>query len=151
MILFLDFDGVLHPIPCKNADLLCHIPRLEKVLRDYPQVQIVISSLWRCEQPIEQLRGWFSEDIRPRVIGITPFISECDERTGFIIAQTRHAEILEWIEQNKYSGPWVALDDAVNQFPEGCGQLIACQTETGFDVHAAAELRAYVRFYTDSA
>lgn len=144
MILFLDFDGVLHPIPCKNADLLCHIPRLEKVLRDYPQVQIVISSLWRCEQPIEQLCGWFSEDIRPRVIGITPFISECDERTGFILAQTRHAEILEWIEQNKYGGPWVALDDAWMQFPSPCLQLVGCHTEIGFDAAAEQHLRAYL-------
>lgn len=144
MILFLDFDGVLHPIPCKNADLLCHIPRLEKVLRDYPQVQIVISSLWRCEQPIEQLRGWFSEDIRPRVIGITPFISEPDERTGFILAQTRHAEILEWIAQNKYGGPWVALDDAVNEFPDPCLTLIPCRTEFGFCAIEELKLRAYL-------
>lgn len=37
MILFLDFDGVLHPAICHcDADLLCRRPLLESVLRDCP-------------------------------------------------------------------------------------------------------------------
>ncbi|MFZ3000646.1 MAG: HAD domain-containing protein [Undibacterium umbellatum] len=48
MILFLDFDGVLHPEPCYDkTQLFSCLPRLEAILRDFPTVQIVISSTWR--------------------------------------------------------------------------------------------------------
>ncbi len=46
MILFLDFDGVLHPEydgQATPADIVfCHLPRFEGVMRDYPKVEIVI-------------------------------------------------------------------------------------------------------------
>lgn len=48
MILFLDFDGVLHPqyedqvVPAYVA--FCHLSRFERVMRDFPAVQVVISS-----------------------------------------------------------------------------------------------------------
>jgi hypothetical protein len=48
MILFLDFDGVLHPEydgQAAPADVVfCHLPRFEAVMRDHPEVEIVISS-----------------------------------------------------------------------------------------------------------
>ncbi len=47
MILFLDFDGVLHPEydgQATPADIVfCHLPRFEGVMRDYPKVEIVIN------------------------------------------------------------------------------------------------------------
>ena len=51
LILFLDFDGVLHPegedhILNGGADF-CFLPRLEALLREFPWVKIVISSSWR--------------------------------------------------------------------------------------------------------
>lgn len=54
MILFLDFDGVLHSTQAIEADgsifrenAFKLIPALEAVLRDFPVVLIVISSVWR--------------------------------------------------------------------------------------------------------
>ena len=51
MILFLDFDGVLHPEGedhiFKGGVDFCFLPRLEALLREFPQVKIVISSSWR--------------------------------------------------------------------------------------------------------
>ena len=45
MILFLDFDGVLHPEPCYDKQsFFCCLPRLENVLRDFPKVRVVISN-----------------------------------------------------------------------------------------------------------
>jgi hypothetical protein len=44
MILFLTFDGVLHPMKRENRSLV-HVPRFEVVMRDYPAVDIVISSV----------------------------------------------------------------------------------------------------------
>lgn len=135
MILFLDFDGVLHPIPTQDRNLLCHVPRLETVLRAYPDVQIVISSLWRASHDLEMLRQYFSEDIRPRIIGMTPFteVPAFAPDSEFILGVVRHKEILLWIEQNKYEGQWLALDDAWREFPDPCNELIRCETEIGFD------------------
>ena len=46
MILFLDFDGVLHPEPSLAKDAFCRLPLIEEILQDFPQVQIVVSSAW---------------------------------------------------------------------------------------------------------
>lgn len=143
MILFLDFDGVLHPIPCKDKDLLCFIPRLEGVLRDYPEVQIVISSLWRASHDLDGLRAYFSKDIQPRIIGMTPFTETpaYAPDSEFILGVVRHTEILMWIEQNQYGGSWLAIDDAWKEFPDPCMQLVRCETEIGFDADKEIELR----------
>lgn len=143
MIMFLDFDGVLHPVPCKGNALLCFIPRFERVLRDFPYLQVVVSSLWRASHDLESLRAYFSEDIRPRIIGLTPFTTALvfDPDSEFVLAQTRHAEVLLWIEQNAYTGPWLALDDAWREFPDPCSELIRCETELGFDEAVERTLR----------
>lgn len=143
MILFLDFDGVLHPIPCRDRNLLCHIPRLESVLRDHLLVKVVISSLWRASHDLECLRAYFSEDIKPRIIGMTPFTETpaWAKDSEFFFAQTRYNEILLWIEQNAYKGNWLALDDAWREFPDPCAQLIRCETVLGFDDVAEQALR----------
>ena len=49
MILFLDFDGVLHLEPAFAKDMLSQLPLVEEILRDFAQVEIVISSAWRLE------------------------------------------------------------------------------------------------------
>src|SRR5438128_5315956 len=72
MILFLDFDGVLHRFGDRIADYCRFLPRLEAVLRDYPDVKIVVSSDWRKHHTLEELKGFFSADIGKRVIGVTP-------------------------------------------------------------------------------
>lgn len=138
MILFLDFDGVLHPI-IANGSLFSCLPRLEKVLRDHPEVKIVISSAWRYSHDLEALRDYFSPDIRPRIISTTPVTNE--SRGIIIIGQERHLEILTWIEQNAYKGPWIALDDAHKEFPEDCEELIRCYPRDGFDEAVELELR----------
>src|SRR4051794_39007445 len=54
-ILFLDFDGVLHPTYSIKAELFCYLPRLESVLRDYPMVKAVVTSDWRRNCDIDEL------------------------------------------------------------------------------------------------
>lgn len=67
MLLFLDFDGVLHPQydgePTPVSELFCHLPRFESILQDFPSVEIVISSTWRNQFTLEELRSRFSPDI----------------------------------------------------------------------------------------
>lgn len=149
MILFLDFDGVLHPIPCKDKDMLCFIPRLETVLRKWPHVQVVISSLWRASHDLDGLRAYFSEDIRPRIIGMTPFtdINAWESDGRFFIQKTRYEEARLWIAQNAYTGPYVSLDDAWREFPDNCLTLLRCETEEGLTEAKAIALSARIAAY----
>lgn len=152
MILFLDFDGVLHPVPCKDKDLLCYIPRLEAVLREFPHVRVVISSAWRSIEPIEQLRDYFSHDIRARIIDVTPTVNHPawdEDEADFEIDFSRCDEIMFWIRLNNYNGPWLALDDLWQQFPDSCLQLIRCETEIGFDLKVEAKLRDLLKIQSD--
>ena len=61
-ILFLDIDGVLHPDPPQPDQRLRSLPRLVAILRDFPQVDVVISSLWREKLSLDQLRELFPAD-----------------------------------------------------------------------------------------
>lgn len=73
MILFLDFDGVLHP-RAPGKGLFSNLAKLEAVLREFEFVEVVITSTWREDMPFEKLQELFSPDIRQRVIGITPVV-----------------------------------------------------------------------------
>lgn len=118
MIVFLDFDGVLHPEyadgPASAEVLFCHLPRFEAVIRDYPCVDIVISSTWREQLPLDAIRAKFSPDISERIIDITPTLFDLDAKD---MLRRREFEILAWLVSTKReSEPWLALDDAAWQF-----------------------------------
>jgi len=142
MILFLDFDGVLHPqydgqaVPKDVA--FCHLPRFEAVMRDFPQVDIVISSTWRTQFALEGLRAWFSPDIARRIIGVTP----CLVATGLPVPPSREQEILQWMSMNQRTNePWVAVDDMEWEFKAHRSKLVPCKSFLGFDDLAAQLLR----------
>ena len=112
MILFLDFDGVTHPIQASEAGYFQHAPALENVLRDFPLVQIVISSSWRFFEDFEQLKSHFSPAFRERIIDVTPTLEPN------WLHHARFLEISAWIEKNDYWGDWIALDDQYTEFPQ---------------------------------
>lgn len=143
MILFLDFDGVLHPegeahILSGGVDF-CFLPRLEALLREFPFVKIVISSSWREQLRYKTLLKPFSSDIRARILGATP-------HSGFGLPPPygkREGEILAWLQiHDAIDEPWIALDDAYWQFGHCKDHLVVCGSLTGFDDKAGAELRA---------
>ena len=130
MILFLDFDGVLHPssIAADHPDDFSKLPLLENWLRQYPEVDIVISSSWREILRMEALREIFSEDLRHRIVDACPIIS-INEETNYY----RFEEIMTWIKLEKYDGLWLALDDATHEFPPFFDRLVNCQKHIGID------------------
>lgn len=66
--LFLDFDGVLHR---GNSGTLRHLPILEQYLHRWPDVGVVVISDWRIGATLESLKGYFSDEFRPRVFART--------------------------------------------------------------------------------
>ncbi|MET3493959.1 HAD domain-containing protein [Variovorax boronicumulans] len=144
MILFLDFDGVLHP---EGEDHTLYgdvdfyfLLRLEALLREFPRVNMVISSSWREQLLYKTLLKPFSSDIRARILGATP-------HSGFGLPppyRKREGEILAWLQIHEaVNEPWVALDDAYWQFDHCKDHLVVCGSFTGFDDKASAELRAH--------
>lgn len=131
MILFLDFDGVLHPFfprsdrSDEENQLFAYLPRLEKVLRDHPVCRIVITSSWRKDRPWDQVVHAFSPDVVARIIGATPVLRNQE------LLYSRYGEIVQFLENQGHSEcQWIALDDDPDLYPPGCTNLILC--EDGF-------------------
>lgn len=144
MILFLDFDGTTHPFSGNSKDDFCCLPRIERVLREFPEVQVVISSWWRDDHTLEQLRAYFSLDIRARVIDVTPLekVQAYGNDAHFLVgAVERGEEVMRWIANNNYQGPWVALDDDARGFGENINKLIRCDSDVGVDTKIEEKLR----------
>src|ERR1035437_189613 len=113
MILFLDFDGVLHGL---GQQVFEHLPRFEAILRDFPQIEVVISSSWRENYSLDALRAFFSEDMQPRIVGTTPVITA---KWPPYRRHIRHQEIQDYIVSQGFdTRPWLALDDDMTLFPD---------------------------------
>jgi hypothetical protein len=139
MILFLDFDGVLHHENVtlhrvkqssvrflkeherryltatghyvKGANLFEHCDRLAASLAPYPDVQVVISSTWREHFLPGSLLRYLPAELACRVIGQTP---HCDKYGG---VGSRLNEVLAYLHGNALADqPWVAIDDQAQLF-----------------------------------
>lgn len=130
MILFLDFDGVLHPFfPRRDRSdaenqLFSYLPRLEGVLRDFPEWRVVIASSWRENRPWANVIQAFSPDIVDRIIGATPVIKVKEPPYP---RHPRHSEVLAYLDANDLQGVrWIALDDDPRLYPPNCPNLLLC-------------------------
>lgn len=116
VLLFLDFDGVLHhffPQPGVDDAQNRHFAFLgafEDAVRRCPcEIEIVIASTWRRVHDLAALRALFSPDIAERIVGVTPQLGSGNGPGA------RLAEVRAWLErQGRQGDPWVAIDD----FPE---------------------------------
>lgn len=144
MILFLDFDGVLHPSPNKMSTEFSALPLFEEWLRSHTQVEVVISSSWRDVMDIDVLKAIFSQDLQDRIIDKCPTLpfDKIEHEVHW-----RYKEIMTWIAINKYEGQWVALDDAIDAFPDSLPQLVACNQKVGLTNFVIERLTAKVIEY----
>jgi hypothetical protein len=148
-LLFLDVDGVLHPVGADysfSSRFFSHLPGLEGLLREFRSVEIVISSDWRLAESIEQLQRYFSADIRNRIIGATPQIDP-----SVVVRHRRQLEIQAWLDGNGRSdAEWVALDDWPSSFDAGLARLVLTDPTRAFDQDSFQELRShFLRFAAD--
>ena len=91
-ILFLDFDGVLHPEHCHESRHFCCMSILEDALRQVPECKLVITSTWRLERPLDTLRQRFARDIAARIAGVTPTFSDLKHLPDTLVSYPREAE-----------------------------------------------------------
>lgn len=123
MILFLDFDGVLHPIRCVGCldePLFSRAPALWEILRACPHVKVVFSTTWRVSYPLCELVKFTTqsggEDLAHRFVGTTPDL-ENEGHYG-----RRDLEIQSWLNDHGHTGPWLAIDDMQDLFPDEAGE-----------------------------
>jgi hypothetical protein len=133
MILFLDFDGVLHPFPMGPTD--CHFSAtlpLWKVLDKIPDASVVITSTWRERYSFAELVGLLmahgGERFASRFIGVTPIM----ESPTDYVPGIRQREIESWLIENAAEqGPYVILDDIEEYFDSTCKNLYLVDGVTG--------------------
>lgn len=141
-LLFLDFDGVLHPdqrresarhfidgivagtVDPRRLGLLCTRRQalLAAVLQDHPGVDIVVSSAWRTWHPdgsLDWLRPLLHPVIAARIIGATPDLGLAGD-FGMPVRRARRREIEAFLAampgRERYADRWVALDDSETLF-----------------------------------
>lgn len=130
-VLFLDFDGVLHPGTSGTMRLAVE---LEKLLSIYPEVVIVISSSWRMGESLEDLRSWFSPGFACRIISVTPILHQGQPAA-------RQAEVESWLADNA-TAAFCALDDQASLFRPVCPWLILTDPRTGITEQTLGALAA---------
>ncbi|WP_313603022.1 HAD domain-containing protein [Comamonas jiangduensis] len=130
-ILFLDFDGVLHPPraiagakpPQTPAQIRAgwpqtfeHLPVLVRLLAAYENVGVVVSSSWRqflkeaeLAELLESIRPWFA---------------------GAIRHGARDEAIREYVSEHAIED-FAVLDDVAKFFPGSWPQLILCNPALG--------------------
>lgn len=143
MVVYLDFDGVLHPLGTealsadgqilRNPVLFCWLPLLEDALAPFPEVQIIVSSDWNrlcTDGKLIELLGGLGE----RFAGVL------ETRGG-----GRAAEILTDARRRGLRN-WLALDDHASvRSAEDAGdpRYISCNPLRGVNDESVLErLRA---------
>jgi hypothetical protein len=116
--------------------LFCHLPPLENVLRDFPEVRIVVSSTSREGRSLAELAALFSPGIASRIIGVLPMI---EISTLADTVAVRYREIKQFLAALGEPTPWIALDDDPALFPTGCPHLVQCGE--GFGIAEEQALR----------
>lgn len=147
MILFLDFDGVLHPAEVyrKAGQFLCAQPLfcwadpLIECLHGRAHVQIVISSTWPRVLGFQRARDHLPKPLRERVIGATwhSAMRRHPEGEHLLVHNwydqaTRYEQILRWVTHAEISSrDWVALDDQPTGWPSDEINLIRIDPALG--------------------
>lgn len=119
LVIFLDFDGVLHG---SSTPFFHSVPLIETLVERL-NAYVVFSTDWRESQSLEQLKSYFSESFRKRVIGTTPVLD--------LDVHRRYNECLAFLAEIRCK-QWLVIDDRGDLFPSSAN-LYLTDCNTGFD------------------
>lgn len=148
MILFLDYDGVLHPdaayiekgrpVLRAEGEFFMWAPLLVDILADHPHVRVVLSTSWVRILRFDRARQRLPAELARRVIGSTWHSTMARHPEGvhkiyptWWDESTRYAQIKRYVDRAGLTR-WLAIDDHDEGWAEedrDC--LIHTQSETG--------------------
>jgi hypothetical protein len=136
VIIFLDIDGVIHPIATSFIpEPFTSVARLESILIDFPDCRIVISSGLREQYTLNCLKKLFSVEIAAHVIDVTPVIQ-------LAIPFRRQCEIEQYLAKSMVTScDRIALDDDARHFYKNHPNLILCSPMTGLNESVEKKIR----------
>lgn len=134
-VVYLDFDGVLHPSSPVMDGLFSRSHLLEPLFEN-SNAEIVISSSWRFTHTLGELQAKLPNHLAQRVIGMTG--------NAVIGKHARYQEIMNHAQQLAPGTPWRALDDSYWEFPTSSKELIRCNPNTGIGPKEVELLRTWL-------
>jgi hypothetical protein len=136
-LLFLDFDGVLHPNFCQSQDYFSRVDLLIEAIDDRKaELEIIISSSWRFHHSFDEILGYLPRALQRLISGVTPEVEPGRHQ--------RYREICEYLSQREGSPDWRALDDDIREFPKGCPKLIVISGRSGLNNTSGNLLRHWL-------
>ena len=119
-VLFLDFDGVLHPATSslEAGARFQWVPALTQLLEPWPEVKVAVHSTWRYDHTDEELSALLGP-LATRYVGSVP-------------RGAREDSILWFLHLAGKGHSYRVLDDAPHEFKEMAPpRLILCDPLTG--------------------
>lgn len=132
-LLFLDFDGVVHPYGTEaTPSHFCWLPELERLLAPFPDVQIVVHSTWRYDHHDRELRALLGS-LGERFVGSAP-------------RGPRQQAIESVLHANRGRvSSHLVLDDAPSEFANGKLNVVVLDGQVGIsDLRAQAAVAAWL-------
>lgn len=127
MVLFLDFDGVLHSSevylirrqPVLRAEegmtLFQHAPLLVDALGERPDIRIVLSTSWVARLGFDHAKSYLPATLQARVIGAT-----WHRHAGLLkndrFLLSRYVQIESYVRRHRLAH-WLAIDDDAKGWP----------------------------------
>lgn len=153
LLLFLDFDGVLHPLwePTPDNDstlerihgakaytgpFFVHAPLLAELLRPIlPEIDIVISSTWGRKRDLATLQGLLPDELASRVKDAVhhhlPPLEAYDKGKDLISRWAEIAWYREYVRPD-IGSRWLAIDDDNSGWPPTAAKHLAhCNRDLG--------------------
>lgn len=157
-VVYLDFDGVLHPAAVYQRkgqpyldgtytqvgmSLFMHCEKLAEVLKDFPDVRIVLSTSWVHVKGFSYARDRLTSELQKLCIGATFHSSMKKDRYDHTFGlMTRYQQIITDGFRRKPTH-WVAIDDDEHGWPDiEFDHLVHTDEEAGLgDPQKLLELR----------
>lgn len=153
VILFLDFDGVLHPDAAFRTKrgielrapgkLMMHAEILQNILRDFPHLKISLSTSWVRMLGYQRARAALPASLQDRTVSATWHSRmRSTARDGYDLF-TRYEQICGAVTRAGITR-WVAIDDDPDlSWPEHDDRLVRCEPSLGLgNEQTQLELRA---------
>ena len=159
MILFLDYDGVLHPeeiyltkdqdgmeLRCDGHKLFEHAQLLTDLLEPYPHIRIVLSTNWVYTFGFAKTRAPLPGKLQAKIKGSTwhsPMEDQDRERWKFY---NRYAQIDKYVERH-FLTDWIAVENDDYGWPDNKRDRLVLTSDWGGigDMSAQNELIAKIQ------